>query len=226
MIEPLDQLCRKLGCQFTEESLLRQALTHRSAANRNNERLEFLGDALLGFVIADELYRSFPDANEGQLSRLRARLVKKETLAAIARKLELGNYLKLGAGELRTGGHARDSILADSLEAVFAAIYLDSGYRSARKAVLNQYRKRIAELSPEAQGKDPKTRLQEYLQARKKSLPSYTIVEVGGEQHQQYFEVECRVDELNLLCHGSGGSRRKAEQMAASHILELLPDRQ
>ena len=226
MIEPLDQLCRKLGCQFTEESLLKQALTHRSAANRNNERLEFLGDALLGFVIADELYRSFPDANEGQLSRLRARLVKKETLAAIARKLELGNHLKLGAGELRTGGHARDSILADSLEAVFAAIYLDSGYRSARKAVLNQYRKRIAELSPEAQGKDPKTRLQEYLQARKKSLPSYTIVAVGGEQHQQYFEVECRVDELNLLGHGSGGSRRKAEQMAASHILELLPDRQ
>ena len=169
MIEPLHQLYRELGYQFSEESLLKQALTHRSAANLNNERLEFLGDAILGFIVADELYRTFPDANEGQLSRLRARLVKKETLAAIARKLDLGNYLNLGAGELRTGGHARDSILADSLEALFAAVYLDSGYQSARDIVLNLYQKRIEELSPEAQGKDPKTRLQEYLQARKKS---------------------------------------------------------
>lgn len=222
MIEPLHQLSRELGYQFSESSLLKQALTHRSAANLNNERLEFLGDAILGFIVADELYRIFPDANEGQLSRLRARLVKKETLAAIARKLDLGNYLNLGAGELRTGGHARDSILADSLEALFAAIYLDSGYRSARDLVLNLYQKRIDELSPEAQGKDPKTRLQEYLQARKNSLPSYNIVEVSGEQHDQYFDVECRVEELNLMSRGSGGSRRKAEQMAASKLLQQL----
>lgn len=222
MIEPLRLLLRELGCQFTQESILQQALTHRSAANLNNERLEFLGDAILGFIVADELYRTFPDANEGQLSRLRARLVKKETLAAIARNLDLGNYLNLGAGELRTGGHARDSILADSLEALFAAVYLDSGYHSAREIVLNLYRKRIEDLSPETQGKDPKTRLQEYLQARKKSLPIYTIVEVRGEQHNQYFEVECRVDELDLLGRGSGGSRRVAEQVAASDLLQQL----
>lgn len=222
MIEPLHQLYRELGYQFSEESFVTQALTHRSAANHNNERLEFLGDAILGFVVADELYRTFPDANEGQLSRLRARLVKKETLAAIARRLDLGSYLNLGAGELRTGGHTRDSILADALEALFAAVYLDSGYQSARDIVLNLYQKRIAGLSPKAQGKDPKTRLQEYLQARKKSLPSYTIVEVSGEQHDQYFDVECRVDELNVLSRGLGGSRRKAEQMAASALLQQL----
>lgn len=222
MIEPLQQLSRELGYQFSEELLLKQALTHRSAGRLNNERLEFLGDAILGFIVADELYRTFPDAKEGQLSRLRARLVKKETLAAIARRLDLGNYLNLGAGELRTGGHGRDSILADSLEALLAAIYLDSGYHSAKDIVLNLYRKRIEELTPEAQGKDPKTRLQEYLQARKKSLPSYTVVEVSGEQHDQYFAVECRVDDLNLLSQGLGGSRRKAEQMAASNLLELL----
>jgi ribonuclease III len=222
LIEPLHQLSRELGYQFSKEPFLKQALTHRSAANHNNERLEFLGDAILGFIVAEELYRAFPDANEGQLSRLRARLVKKETLAAIARKLDLGNYLKLGTGELRTGGHTRDSILADSLEAVFAAVYLDSDYHSARDIVLSLYRKRIDELSPEALGKDPKTRLQEYLQARKKSLPSYTIVEVSGEQHDQYFDVECRIDELNMVSRGSGGSRRKAEQMAASNLLQQL----
>lgn len=222
MIEPLHQLCRELGYQFGDESFLKRALTHRSAANLNNERLEFLGDAILGFIVADELYRAFPDAKEGQLSRLRARLVKKETLAAIARRLDLGMYLQLGAGELRTGGHSRDSILADSLEALFAAIYLDSGYQSARKIVLNLFRKRIEELSPETQGKDPKTRLQEYLQARKKSLPSYNIIEVIGEQHEQSFFVECRVDEMNLQSRGSGSSRRKAEQIAASNLLEQL----
>jgi len=222
LTEPLYLLCRELGCQFRDESLLKQALTHRSAANPNNERLEFLGDAILGFIVADELYRAFPDADEGQLSRLRARLVKKETLAAIARRLSLGNYLNLGPGELRTGGYTRDSILADALEALFAAMYLDSGYQSARDLVLRLYQKPIEALSPEAHGKDPKTRLQEYLQARRKPLPSYTIVEVSGEQHHQSFDVECRVDELNLLSHGLGTSRRKAEQIAASNLLEKL----
>jgi ribonuclease-3 len=222
LIEPLHRLYRELGYQFSEESLVKQALTHRSAANPNNERLEFLGDAILGFVVADELYLTFPDANEGQLSRLRARLVKKESLAAIARKLNLGSYLNLGAGELRTGGQSRDSILADALEALFAATYLDSGYQSAREVILKLYRKRIEELTPEMQGKDPKTRLQEYLQARKNPLPSYTIVAVSGEQHDQHFEVACQVVELNLLSHGLGGSRRKAEQKAAANLLEKL----
>ena len=222
MTEPLRLLYRELGYQFTEESILQQALTHRSAANLNNERLEFLGDAILGFVVADELYRAFPDANEGQLSRLRARLVKKETLAAVARNLSLGNYLNLGAGELRTGGHARDSILSDSLEALFGAVYLDSDFRSVRKVVLNLYQKWIADLTPETQGKDPKTRLQEYLQARKHPLPIYNIVEVIGEQHNQHFDVECRVDELDLLGRGSGGSRRMAEQVAAANLLQQL----
>jgi len=222
LIEPLHRLYRSLDYQFRGESLLKQALTHRSAANLNNERLEFLGDAILGFVVADELYLTFPEADEGQLSRLRARLVKKETLAAIARGLDLGNYLNLGAGELRTGGQSRDSILADALEAIFAAAYVDSGYESARGIILHLYRKRIEALSPEAQEKDPKTRLQEHLQARKRPLPSYTIVEVTGEQHDQHFDVECRVAELNLASRGLGASRRKAEQVAASNLLDQL----
>lgn len=216
------QLCRKLGHRFDDSALLDQALTHRSAANLNNERLEFLGDSVLGFIVSEQLWRTFPDANEGQLSRLRARLVKRDTLASIARELDLGSYLKLGAGELRSGGHSRDSILADSLEALIAAVYLDSGIQQARDMVLNLYRKRIEELSPETQGKDPKTRLQEYLQARQKSLPSYTIVNVSGEQHDQSFDVECRLDDLDLVTRGSGGSRRKAEQVAASCMLDLL----
>lgn len=222
MTESLYQLCRKLGHRFDDSTLLDQALTHRSAANLNNERLEFLGDSVLGFIVSEQLWRTFPDANEGQLSRLRARLVKRDTLASIARELDLGSYLKLGAGELRSGGHSRDSILADSLEALIAAVYLDSGIQQARDMVLNLYRKRIEELSPETQGKDPKTRLQEYLQARQKSLPSYTIVNVSGEQHDQSFDVECRLDDLDLVTRGSGGSRRKAEQVAASCMLDLL----
>lgn len=222
MTESLYQLCRKLGHRFDDSALLDQALTHRSAANLNNERLEFLGDSVLGFIVSEQLWRTFPDANEGQLSRLRARLVKRDTLASIARELDLGSYLKLGAGELRSGGHSRDSILADSLEALIAAVYLDSGIQQARDMVLNLYRKRIEELSPETQGKDPKTRLQEYLQARQKSLPSYTIVNVSGEQHDQSFDVECRLDDLDLVTRGSGGSRRKAEQVAASCMLDLL----
>ncbi|MCB1761778.1 MAG: ribonuclease III [Gammaproteobacteria bacterium] len=222
MTEPLHQLYRELGYQFDQSSLLQRALTHRSADESNNERLEFLGDAILGFVIADALYRNYRDANEGQLSRLRARLVKKESLAAIARKLGLGSYLNLGAGELRSGGHARDSILADALEALFAAVYLDSGYQSARKLILKLYHERIDGLSAAMQEKDPKTRLQEYLQSRKVALPDYTILAVSGEQHDQHFDVACQVAELDLITQGSGSSRRKAEQKAAADMLELL----
>jgi len=220
--EPANRLGRAIGHQFVEQSHLEQALTHRSAGGVNNERQEFLGDAILGFIIADELYHHFPDASEGQLSRMRAGLVKKETLAGIARQLELGNYLSLGPGELRSGGQSRDSILADGLEALFAAVYLDSGYAAVRQVILGLFRERIATLSLESQAKDPKTRLQEYLQSRKLPLPSYTILEIAGEQHEQHFIVECRIEGSKLRSRGSGGSRRKAEQAAAGGFLQLL----
>ena len=215
MREPASRLERAIGHQFVEPAHLEQALTHRSAGSLNNERQEFLGDAILGFIIADELYNHFPNASEGQLSRMRAGLVKKETLAGIARQLELGNYLSLGLGELRSGGQSRDSILADGLEALFAAVYLDSGYASARQVILGLFRERIATLSLESQAKDPKTLLQEYLQSRKLALPSYTILEIAGEQHEQEFIVECRIEGSSLLSQGRGGSRSKAEQAAA-----------
>jgi len=220
--ESRDRLERAIGHQFAEQSHLEQALTHRSAGSVNNERQEFLGDAILGFVIADEIYNQFPDASEGQLSRIRAGLVKKETLAGIARQLELGNYLSLGLGELRSGGQSRDSILADGLEALFAAVYLDSGYAAVRRVILGRFRERIMSLSLESQAKDPKTRVQEYLQSRKLPLPSYIILEISGEQHEQHFVVECRIEGSSLRSRGSGGSRRKAEQAAADEFLQLL----
>lgn len=199
-----------------------QALTHRSVSGNNNERLEFLGDAILGFVVADELHRYFTTASEGQLSRLRASLVKKETLAEIAKELSLGDYLILGPGELRSGGFTRSSILADTLEAVFAAVYLDAGYEQARQVISNIYRPQLDRLDIKTQQKDPKTRLQEYLQARKISLPSYEIVDVKGEPHEQLFQVRCVLPELELEQFGSGSSRRRAEQQAALNLLEKL----
>jgi ribonuclease-3 len=217
-----DRLCRAFGHQFADNELLARALTHRSAGSRNNERLEFLGDAILGFVIADRLYHHFPEADEGQLSRLRAALVKKEYLAEVARRLELGNYLTLGTGELRGGGHTRDSILADSLEALLAAVYLDAGYETARSVILRLFEDRIGQLSPEDQLKDPKTGLQEFLQARGLSLPNYEIAQVDGEQHQQIFVVTCIIPDLELEAIGRGGNRRKAEQAAADQLLKTL----
>ncbi len=217
-----DKLCRQLGYQFADPQLIEQALTHRSVGCRNNERLEYLGDAILGFVVADALYHHFPDASEGQLSRLRSSLVKRETLAKVAREFDLGSFLNLGPGELRSGGHARASILADGVEAVFAAIYLDGGYTAARDVILNIFTTRIHALNLEDHQKDPKTRLQEQLQAQKLGLPSYQVTDISGEPHEQTFRVLCRVDELQCAVEGSGSSRRKAEQDAAARLLSTL----
>ncbi len=218
----MERLLKAIDYTFSDHRLVETALTHRSAGAQNNERLEFLGDAILGFVIADELCRHFEGADEGQLSRLRARLVKGESLAALARELKLGDYLALGAGELRSGGQGRDSILADALEALFAAVYLDGGYEAARRVVLNLFQPRLKTLSLDAQQKDPKTRLQEYLQARRLGLPTYSVVSIAGEQHDQLFRVKCIAPHLEQESEGTGSSRRKAEQAAAERLLARL----
>jgi ribonuclease-3 len=218
----LDILCRHLDYPFADIHLLQQALTHRSAGGTNNERLEYLGDSILGFVVADALYHQFPEASEGQLSRLRASLVKRDTLAKIAREFDLGAFLNLGPGELRSGGHARSSILADGVEAVFAAIYLDGGYPAARQVILSIFASRIEALNLDDHQKDPKTRLQELLQARRLGLPSYEVIDITGDPHQQTFRVLCKVEELESEMVGSGSSRRKAEQDAADRLLSTL----
>ncbi len=221
-IPSLDGLCRSLGYSFKNPDLLQAALTHRSAGSQNNERLEFLGDAVLGHVIAEWLFTLFPDASEGQLSRLRATLVKRETLADIARGLEVGDYLRLGSGELKSGGFRRDSILADALEALFGAIVLDSGFPSCRAIIQRLFSGRIDQLPAGDELKDPKTRLQEYLQSRKLELPDYEVIEVSGKSHRQQFVVECRVDSVQQCSKGRGSSRRRAEQTAAEAMLERL----
>lgn len=222
MREPAQRLAERIGHRFRNAGLIEQALTHRSAGSPNNERLEFLGDAVLGFVVADELLTRFPHADEGLLSRLRARLVRKAALAEMARQLDLGNHLQLGPGELRSGGHSRDSILADALEALFAAVYLDGGFAKARETILGLYAPGFAELASAAVEKDPKTRLQEYLQARGCGLPEYRVEEVSGEQHAQHFRVTCQVDGLERSSQGDGTSRRRAEQDAAERMLNSL----
>lgn len=214
------KLCRALGYEFRNNRLLEEALTHCSAAGRNNERLEFLGDSILNFVIAAELFRAYSRASEGELSRLRASLVKGETLAALARDLALGDYLYLGSGELKSGGFRRNSILADALEAIFGAVYLDSDFETCRQLILRLYREQLSALPKVSELKDPKTRLQEYLQARQQSLPIYHVVEIAGEAHAQSFTVQCQVDNLRTVAVGS--SRRRAEQEAARQALKLL----
>jgi ribonuclease-3 len=216
------RLSRQLGHAFADPQLLDDALTHRSAQARHNERLEFLGDAVLGFLVAEALWRRFPQATEGELSRLRARLVNRESLAGVAQALDLGQYLRLGAGELRSGGHARESILADAVEAVLAALYLDGGLEVARGVVDQLLGTRIAALSPADQGKDAKTRLQEWLQGRRLALPVYEVLETSGEDHAQTFVVRCAVEALGRSSTAAGPNRRKAEQLAAERLLETL----
>jgi ribonuclease-3 len=206
---------------FTDPALLLCAVTHCSAAKENNERLEFLGDSILNFLIADFLYDRFPRAQEGELSRLRATLVKGETLAELARELEIGDHLILGPGELKSGGNRRTSILADAFEAVVGAVYLDGGLEVCRRLVASLYQDRLEALTSEALLKDPKTRLQEYLQARQLPLPEYQVSAVSGESHDQIFQVQCIISELPPG-RGTGRSRRKAEQDAATQVLELL----
>lgn len=216
------RLIRALGCRMLQSSLLERALTHRSAGASNNERLEFLGDALLGLVVAEALVQRFPDANEGHLSRLRATLVKEESLARLARGLELGDYLRLGVGERRGGGYARDSILADALEALLAAVYLDQGFEAAREVILSLLRDPLAALGTGETSKDPKTRLQELLQARRRPLPRYEVTAVAGHEHAQRFCVRCSLPDGLESSEGEGTSRRRAEQQAAEQMLGRL----
>ncbi|WP_455199097.1 ribonuclease III [Kaarinaea lacus] len=223
MTGSLDGLIRKLGYQFKDELLLETALTHRSKGSSNNERLEFLGDAVLGFIVAEILYSQFEKASEGKLSRFRSSLVKKDTLAELARHFSLGDYLRLGSGELKSGGYRRDSILADAMEAIIGAIYLDGGIDAARTLIRDSLEDRINNLSSTGSTtKDPKTSLQEYLQARHLELPSYEVVTTTGEDHDQNFEVSCSVAVLDTPVMGVGTSRRRAEQDAAQRVLEML----
>lgn len=211
----------RLGHQFAAPALLAQALTHRSHTGRDNERLEFLGDAVLGLAIGEELYRRLPLAEEGELTRLRASLVDAESLAAIAAGLGIGDHLRLGAGELKSGGYRRPSILADALEAIIGAVYLEGGLETARALVLRLYSVRLANL-PTKPVKDPKTRLQEWLQSRGHELPQYTLEAVWGEPHAQTFRAACAVPAMSLNATGEGASRRRAEQEAAVALIALL----
>lgn len=215
-------LTRQLGYRFRDAQLLARALTHRSRSSQNYERLEFLGDSILSFVIADALYDRFPTLSEGELTRLRATLVRRETLAGLARDLDLGNVLDLGGGELKSGGFDRDSILADALEAVFGAVYKDGGQQAVRDVVLRLFQPIVDRIDPGAILKDPKTRLQEFLQKRAQPTPSYEVLAVSGDPHQQHFIVECHVAGLAAAVRGEGSSRRYAEQAAAARACELL----
>jgi len=209
-----------IGYQFTHSQLLEQALTHRSySRNLNNERLEFLGDSVLNLVISKHIYQERPDANEGELSRIRASLVNEESLAQVARDINLGEYVNLGSGELKSGGFRRDSILSDTMEAVFGAIYLDSGFVQAQQAILFLYEEYLRKLPETEALKDPKTRLQEFLQAKQIDLPEYIVVKTVGKSHEQTFTVHCKIEALQLITSGKGSSRKKAEQAAAESAL-------
>jgi ribonuclease-3 len=211
------------GHRFADAGLLEQALTHRSAHARHNERLEFLGDSLLGSIVAEALYAHWPQADEGALTRARAELVRESSLAAMARAMELGQRIVLGPGELKSGGHRRDSILSDALEAVVAAIYLDSDYPTCRAVVLPWFAAAIAALPPPHKvGKDAKTRLQEWLQGRQRPLPRYELLEESGEEHAKRFVVRCVLAEPAVQADGEAGSRRAAEQLAAEAVLAQL----
>ena len=215
-------LKQSLDYHFNDVELLRQALTHRSARGRNNERLEFLGDAVLDFVISDVLYKSHPQSAEGDLSKLRASLVKDTSLAELASLLGLGEHLILGSGERKTGGHRRESILADALEAIFGAVFLDSGFDAAVRTIKAAFGSRLHEFPDVEELRDPKTRLQEWLQGRQRGLPTYELVGVTGQAHRQKFEVECRVNDIDFSARGSGTTRRNAEQQAAEAMLQEI----
>jgi ribonuclease-3 len=215
-------LCHKLGLVFNDPQLFTLALTHRSVSSHNNERLEFLGDSILGFVIAQKLFEAFPNASEGVLSRLRASLVNQSSLADLARSVQLGDYLLLGAGELKSGGFRRDSILSDAMEAIMGALYVDQGIEASRRWIENLFVERLQSLSLDNWQKDPKTQLQELMQAKKLDLPNYTLITMSGLAHEQVFKVQCTVSVLSDSSVGVGISRKKAEQSAAELMLQLL----
>ena len=221
----IERLSKKLGYTFSNTDLLLQALTHRSAKGIHNERLEFLGDSILGFVIAEVLYQQFPSHDEGDLTRMRSSLVRGVTLAEIGRGFNLGEYLVLGPGELKSGGHRRDSILEDAVEAIIGAVYLDSDNTTAKALVLSWFAERLDIIKPGNEQKDPKTRLQEYLQARKIALPLYDVIHTSGQSHNQQFTVRCTTQVINTEVVTNGTSRRKAEQAAAQQVLALIFDK-
>jgi ribonuclease-3 len=214
-----------LNYKFEDETLLQRALTHRSKSADNYERLEFLGDSVLNFTISAELYCRYPNVAEGELTRLRANLVKKDTLALLAREIDLGDFLSLGGGELKSGGFDRDSILGDALEAVFGAVFLDGGIEKARALIVDVYHGLLEKVTPETLQKDPKTQLQEYLQKQSFATPVYNVIDISGQAHDQSFRVECIVSGLSEPVQGTGRSRRNAEQDAAAMALKLLVSR-
>ena len=217
----LTKLTKKLGYEFEQIQLLNLALTHRSAKGEHNERLEFLGDSILSLVISDALYKQFPKVQEGDLSRMRSSLVRGQTLAEIGRDFTLGDFLHLGAGELKSGGFRRDSILADAVEAIIGAIYLDSDLESCRQVVLAWYQTRLQTIKPGVNQKDPKTQLQEFLQSRRIALPIYSVLATEGQAHNQQFTIACQIDgEKQFVAKGT--SRRKAEQAVAQIALSKL----
>jgi ribonuclease-3 len=222
LVNPYLHLYKRLGYTFANEANIVEALTHRSVSKQHNERLEFLGDAILGMVIAKVLYQRFPKQPEGKLTRMRSSLVKGDTLAEVAREFKLGELLLLGPGELKSGGFRRDSILADAVEAIIGAIYLEAGMDKCEALILDWFASRLKALDPEAVSKDDKTRLQEYLQANKHPLPLYEVTEIKGKSHDQTFYVECNVAGIDKAVIGRGNSRRRAEQKAAKQAFEKL----
>lgn len=221
-MKKISQIQKALGYQFKNLSLLELALTHRSANKSHNERLEFLGDSILSFVIADELFHRFVKQDEGDLSQMRASLVCGQTLAEIGKNFNVGEYLILGQGELKSGGFRRESIISDAVEAIIGAIYLDSNIETIRQLILSWYQIRLNEIKPGIKQKDAKTRLQEYLQGIHRQRPSYLILEVTGDNHEQEFLIQCKIDNDNREFLGRGLSRRKAEQAAAQEVLNQL----
>jgi ribonuclease III len=215
-------LLARIGYTFNQPALLQEALTHRSFSAIHNERLEFLGDSVLNCAIAQALFRRFPRLSEGELSRLRAGLVNKDTLVSVALELDIGPLIRLGEGEQKSGGQRRPSILADALEAVFGAVFRDGGYGAAESVVLKLFEPHLERLDPAMVAKDPKTLLQEYLQGRRLPLPKYSIVETRGEAHEQMFRVECVIEKLHMRTEGEGLSRRLAEQQAAAQAYRLI----
>ncbi len=224
MDKALSWLANTLDYRFDDERLFEQALTHRSSPGASNERLEFLGDAVLDFAVSEVVYDAMPEADEGDLSRLRASLVKDTSLAALAAGLGLGEHLILGSGERKSGGHRRESILADALEALFGAVFLDAGYDASRKVIEKAFGDRLLELPDPRNLRDPKTRMHEWLQARAFGLPDYELANVSGEAHRQQFEVRCAVSGGKYQTSGSGRSRRNAEQAAAERMLTVLSE--
>ena len=223
MSRELDALQGRLQHQFADPRLLQRAVTHRSFSADHNERLEFLGDSVLNLAVSSLLYQRLGSLPEGDLSRVRANMVKQDTLHSLAQDLRVAEVLRLGEGELKSGGHRRPSILADALEAIFAAVYIDAGFEAAKAVIDRLYAPSLAALDPARALKDPKTALQEWLQGRRMALPRYSLADTRGEAHQQEFEVECEIAGLGLKTRGVGVSRRAAEQQSAQRALELLP---